>query len=274
MSVTADELDFQALLDASAEAVVVHDPDSEAIVWANRAASAIYGYSHEQLTRLSVTDLAAPDPRYTRASARSQVDQALRKDHHTFEWRIRTKAGDEFPIETTATYVSWRGQRAIMIQFRDISDRKVTETALKRYEHRFHEFMHDLEEGVLILSNGGLLQYQHPGLPAAGLRTRGNPRESHPGSVDRFRSSCSRDSPIHGRSPIDSLQDPPRRFVALARCDLPLRPDGERPQRLSAAFSRHLGSHCCRAGGPRKGKDARISRTPQRHGRDGGGDCS
>lgn len=159
MSVTANELDFQALLDASAEAVVVHDPDTEAIVWANRAASAIYGYSHEQLTRLTVTDLAAPDPRYTRSSARFEVDQALRKDHHTFEWRIRTKAGDEFPIETTATYVSWRGQRAIMIQFRDISDRKVTETALKRYEHRFHEFMHDLEEGVLILSNGGLLQY-------------------------------------------------------------------------------------------------------------------
>ena len=26
---------------------------------------------------------------------------------------IRTKAGDEFPIETTATYVSWRGKRAM-----------------------------------------------------------------------------------------------------------------------------------------------------------------
>ena len=178
MSVTAGELDFQALLDASAEAVVVHDPDTEAIVWANRAASAIYGYSHEQLTRMAVTDLAASDPRYTRATARFEVEQALRKDHHTFEWRIRTKAGDEFPIETTATYVSWRGQRAIMIQFRDISERKLTETALRRYEHRFHEFMHDLEEGVLILSNSGVLQY----LSASACRLLGYERAEILGS--------------------------------------------------------------------------------------------
>jgi two-component system sensor kinase FixL len=179
MSLTTGELDFQALLDASAEAIVVHDPDTEAIVWANRAASAIYGYSHEQLTRMSVTDLAARDPRYTRASARSEVDKALRKDHHTFEWRIRTRAGDEFPIETTATYVSWRSQRAIMIQFRDISDRKLTETALKRYEHRFHEFMHDLEEGVLILSNSGALQY----LSSSACRLLGYERAEILGSV-------------------------------------------------------------------------------------------
>jgi two-component system sensor kinase FixL len=162
MSMTKVQLDFQALLDASAEAVVVHDADTEAIIWVNRAASAIYGYSVQELTRMSVTDLAAPDPRYTRASARSEVSHALRKDHHTFEWRIRTKSGDEFPIETTATYVSWGDKRAIMIQFRDISDRKLTETALRRYEHRFHEFMQDLAEGVLILSSSGVLEYLSP----------------------------------------------------------------------------------------------------------------
>ncbi|HEY2807515.1 MAG TPA: PAS domain S-box protein [Steroidobacteraceae bacterium] len=162
MTLTADALDFQALLDASAEAVVVHDADTEAIVWANRAASAIYGYSLEELTRMSVTDLAARDPRYTHSAARNEVEHALSKDHHSFEWRIRTRAGDEFPIETTATYVSWSGKRAIMIQLRDISDRKLTENALKRYELRFREFMQDLAEGVLILSRTGAVDYLSP----------------------------------------------------------------------------------------------------------------
>jgi len=169
MSVAFEDLDFFALMDASVEAVVIHDPDSKAIVWVNRAAADVYGYPLEELRKMRVSDLWSRDPRYTEETAITETDNALYRDHYTFEWRIRSAEGEEMPIETTATYVMCNGKRVVMIEFQDITNRKLTELELKRYEIRFREFMQDLAEGVCISSPAGRIEYLSP----AGCRLLG-----------------------------------------------------------------------------------------------------
>lgn len=158
----ADRVDFCALLDACADSVAIHDATNKSILWANRAATDAYGYSLEELLVLDYSEIAPADKTRTREAANGEIDQALFKDHHTFEWVIRRKSGEEIPIEATATYVPWGATRAIMVQFRDITDRKRTEMRLKRHELRFREFMQDLAEGVCIVSADGRIEYLSP----------------------------------------------------------------------------------------------------------------
>jgi PAS domain S-box-containing protein len=158
----ADRVDFCALLDACADSVAIHDATNKNILWANRAATDAYGYSLEELLALDYSEIAPADKTRTREAVNGEVDQALFKDHHTFEWVIRCKSGEEIPIEATATYVPWGATRAIMVQFRDITDRKRTEMRLKRHELRFREFMQDLAEGVCIVSSDGRIEYLSP----------------------------------------------------------------------------------------------------------------
>jgi len=158
----AQRVDFCALLDACADSVAIHDAATKSILWANRAATDAYGYSLEELLVLDYSEIAPADRSRTREAANGQIDQALFKDHHTFEWCIRRKSGEEIPIEATATYVPWGTVRAIMVQFRDITDRKRTELRLRRHELRFREFMQDLAEGVCIVSVDGRIEYLSP----------------------------------------------------------------------------------------------------------------
>ena len=153
-------LDFRALMDASADAVLLGDPVSYRILWANRAAANAYGLPSSEILQRSFLELSSIGARYTERSLNGELNRALERDHHIFEWSIRTRNGDEFPIEASATYVKFENSAAaIMIQFRDISERKLAELNLKRHELRFREFMQDLAEGVCIVSCDGIIRY-------------------------------------------------------------------------------------------------------------------
>jgi len=164
-----DPDEFQALLESSAEAVLVCRPETTAIVWANRAAADTYGFAAADILAFNFLELSALDPAFSAARLSPHISEASSKDHHTFEWRIRTRWGDEFAIEASATCVTWQRAPAVMIQFRDITDRKVAESKLKRHELRFREFMQDLAEGVCIISPAGRIEY----LSASGCRLLG-----------------------------------------------------------------------------------------------------
>ncbi|HVY82432.1 MAG TPA: PAS domain S-box protein [Steroidobacteraceae bacterium] len=155
-------LDFRALLDAVADPVMIHDRDTKDILWANRAASEVYGCSPEELVKLTYEAFAPADPSYSLEAVRAHMERSLFRDHHTFEWRIRNRAGDEFPIEAAATYVTWDGVCVIMMQFRNITDRKAKELKLRGAELRFHELMQDLAEGVCIVSATGRIEFLTP----------------------------------------------------------------------------------------------------------------
>lgn len=162
MPVCADQLEFRLLLESSVDAVMIHDPETYDVIWANRVAADVFGCSPQELSRMTYAELAPRDPSYSLEGSREELRRSTTRDHNTFEWRIRRSTGDEFPIEVSATYVSWNGIGAIMVQFRDITDRKATELNLRRQELRFRELMQDLAEGVCIVSADGRIEFLTP----------------------------------------------------------------------------------------------------------------
>ena len=120
---------YQALSEATFEAVFITDKGG--CVEANRAASQMFGYEHEEMLGKFGTDVIADESKaVVRANMLSGYEEpyeamGLHKDGHTFPLLIRGKQG------------TFLGKPARITVLRDISDRKKVENALKESEHLF-----------------------------------------------------------------------------------------------------------------------------------------
>jgi len=168
MNFPAEE-DFHRLLDALTLCVLVHDAKSKAIVWANRAACSALGFSLEGLLPLKAADMTRPDTKYRREIAVAAMDRAETEGPQAYEWCYRSRTGVDMLSEAIATFVQLRERTVVMVQFRDISAEESMRQRLRGYETRLRELMHDLSEGVALLTLQGTFEY----ISESGLRVLG-----------------------------------------------------------------------------------------------------
>jgi two-component system, LuxR family, sensor kinase FixL len=153
------EEDFRLLLDALTQCVLLHDAQTKAIVWANRAACVALGFSVEELLPLKAHDMTRDDSRYRREMAVSAMDRSVEHGPQAYEWCYRSRAGVDMLSEAIATYVPLREHPVVMVQFRDISAEDAMRQKLRSYEMRLREYMQDLGEGVAVVTPRGKIAY-------------------------------------------------------------------------------------------------------------------
>jgi two-component system, LuxR family, sensor kinase FixL len=153
------EDDFHRLLDALTQCVLLHDAETKAIVWANRAACIALGFSVEELLPLKAHDMTRDDIRYRREIAVNAMDRSITEGPQSYEWCYRSRAGVDMLSEAIATYVPLTGREVVMVQFRDISAEDAMRQKLRRYETRLREYMQDLGEGVAVLTPRGKVSF-------------------------------------------------------------------------------------------------------------------
>jgi two-component system, LuxR family, sensor kinase FixL len=173
------EDDFRRLLDALTMCVLLHDADTKAIVWANRAACIALGFSVEELLPLKARDMTRPEPKYQREIAVAAMDRSITEGPQGYEWCYRSRTGQDMLSEAIATYVPLKEHAVVMVQFRDISAEEVMRQALRRNETRLREFMQDLSEGVAVLMHDGAVEF----ISDSGRRLLGLAADDAPGSV-------------------------------------------------------------------------------------------
>ncbi|SPB13258.1 PAS/PAC sensor signal transduction histidine kinase [Caballeronia novacaledonica] len=153
------EDDFHRLLDALTHCVLLHDAQTKAIVWANRAACVALGFSVEELLPLKAHDMTRDDVKYRREIAVDAMDRSILEGPQSYEWCYRSRAGVDMLSEAIATYVPLSGHAVVMVQFRDISAEQAMREKLRRYETRLREYMQDLGEGVAVLTPRGKVSF-------------------------------------------------------------------------------------------------------------------
>src|ERR1700754_2072104 len=97
------EDDFRRLLDALTMCVLLHDADTKAIVWANRAACIALGFSVEELLPLKARDMTRPEPKYQREIAVAAMDRSITDGPQGYEWCYRSRTGQDMLSEAIAT---------------------------------------------------------------------------------------------------------------------------------------------------------------------------
>jgi PAS domain S-box-containing protein len=138
------------------------------ILEANPAATEAYGYSREELLRLSIQDLRAPG---TEEFADAQMEQADRGGV-LFETNHRRRDGSVFPVEVSSRGTTLDGVRALVSVVRDITDRRRAEQALRDADRNKDQFLavlsHELRNPLAAIANSlGVLERDPGGSRAA-----------------------------------------------------------------------------------------------------------
>jgi PAS domain S-box-containing protein len=176
--IPADD-DFRRLLDALTYCVLLHDAKTKAIVWANRAACDVLGFTLEELLPLKAHDMTRPAPQYRREVGVSAMDRSITEGPQVYEWCYRSRDGVDMLSEAIATYVPLPGRPVVMVQFRDISAEDAMRRELRLYEARLEHagrynamgemataIAHELSQPLAAVRNfieGAIKRLQQPG---------------------------------------------------------------------------------------------------------------
>jgi PAS domain S-box-containing protein len=130
------EASYRTIFETAEDAIFVHDWDSDRILDVNTKACETYGYTHEELTRLTVADVSSGVPPYTTEDALRWLELAKQGHCPSFEWQRRNKDGSLHWDEVRLKPVSFNGRRYILGFAHDITERRERERALQRSEAR------------------------------------------------------------------------------------------------------------------------------------------
>ena len=111
---------YRLVTEQANDAIVFFHPSDGRIVESNRAAEALTGYGREELAKMAVTDLVAPDER---PRVPGLIAQAM-KEGVVAEISMLRKDGTILPIESCAKGCLVDGEELILVTSRDISARK------------------------------------------------------------------------------------------------------------------------------------------------------
>jgi PAS domain S-box-containing protein len=122
---------FRSIFNSVNDAIVINDIDSGAILDANAAMCAMFGYTVEELRSIGIGPLSAGDLSFTAADALARMRKAAAGEKQLFEWHSKHKDGHLFWTEVNMHVATIGDRRRSIVVVRDITHRKQMEEALR-----------------------------------------------------------------------------------------------------------------------------------------------
>ncbi|CDR02884.1 PAS domain-containing sensor histidine kinase [Streptomyces iranensis] len=144
---------FRTLMEALKYCVLLHDARTYEILWANRAACELLGWTVDELKPLKAPDMSKNARQYSRELGHRWLGHAARHGISATEWCYRSRSGEEILTEAIAIRVALPARTVVMVQFRDIAEEKAVRRDLSRTESRLRAFLSGLAEGIVVLDD-------------------------------------------------------------------------------------------------------------------------
>ena len=152
------EHNFKAIAENANDGFMVIDHRGR-FLYANRGAALITDYSVDELITMKTRDLIVPVERETlREKFRNKTNASA------YETAITDKYGQAIPIEVTTAETLWKGRRAELVIFRDVSERRYAELALRASEERYRMLVEHHSDLVVKIDNNGDFLFVSPSL--------------------------------------------------------------------------------------------------------------
>jgi PAS domain S-box-containing protein len=109
--------------DALEVGILVHDPDTGAIRYANAAAEELYGYAEADLKAMEIGEFSSDS--FSQAEAVQRVQAAADGQSQQFEWRNKRPTGELYWVEVRLSDLTIDGETYVVALVRDISEYKL-----------------------------------------------------------------------------------------------------------------------------------------------------
>lgn len=154
------EARMRALFDHVPDAIIVRDAQGT-ILEANRSATAVWGYTHEELLRMNVTDIGHD---MSLTDARRVVEAAMPGQAMSLARVHRRKDGTLIATETSLTAIVERGERRILAVVRDVTRQREAELALVQSEERLQAILSHLPAPIAYFDESRECRYANPAM--------------------------------------------------------------------------------------------------------------
>jgi PAS domain S-box-containing protein len=154
---------YRLIFNAVNDAIFVHDMKTGRILDINQKGCEMYGYSRDEMLRLTIEDLSASVRPYTMRSALGRIRRAaVSGKPQLFEWHAKGKLGRLFWVEVNLKRVTIGGRAKILAVARDITSRKQVETELERQRNLFRTILASTPDFLLLKDRDAIYRAVNP----------------------------------------------------------------------------------------------------------------
>jgi PAS domain S-box-containing protein/putative nucleotidyltransferase with HDIG domain len=144
LSLTQSEIRYRRLFETAQDGILILDFHTGVITDANRFITDLLGYSKEELIGKELWEIG---PMVDKAAAISAFTVLKDKGYIRYEdLPLRNKDGRVLNVEFVSNAYGVNGDRVIQCNIRDISDRKIAEAELLKYQHSVNISMREMVE--------------------------------------------------------------------------------------------------------------------------------
>ena len=169
---------YGMVFESAGDAIFILEAEGEKvghIMAANEAAADMYGYTVTELLTLSIKILDTPD---TATGAPLRMRRMLNGEWIRADIIRRRKDGTVFPVEMSAGLRELGSHKYILAFDRDITERKMTEEALREREERYRSLVESTDDSIYLVDTNGSYLFMNKkhqsrlGLPEDGFLGR------------------------------------------------------------------------------------------------------
>ena len=154
-----DEKLYQALFDQAPVGILIVDAQTAVPVEFNEIAHQQLGYSREEFAKLRIYDYKAIE---TPEETKARIEKVLREGRDEFATKHRTKNGEIRDVVVTVQAIELSEKTFLHSIYRDITEAKKVEDALRESESKYRQLVELAQEGVWALDNDNCTVFVNP----------------------------------------------------------------------------------------------------------------
>lgn len=139
--------------------IILLEDEQLNILDANQRAQQAYQYTLQELQKMKITDLVAPE---SKQQIETRLKNITENDGAMIDAIHRRKDGSFFHVEISARHIQIDGRTFLHQVIRDITERKQAEIALRESEERFRTTLHSTGDAIITTDLNGHIRFMNP----------------------------------------------------------------------------------------------------------------